>query len=59
MLPDSDGPVWVFPSGAIQADNSISLNNEKLKPYENNWSLLTQPVGEVSAVEWKAEVYRQ
>lgn len=57
MLPDSDGPVWIFPFGAIQANNSISLGNEKLKAYENNWSLLTQPVGEISAVDDK--VYKQ
>jgi hypothetical protein len=54
MLPDSDGPVWIFPSGAIQVNNSISLGNEKLKAYENNWSLLAQPGEEISAIEWKA-----
>jgi hypothetical protein len=45
-------PVYVFPRGAIEANTSVSLNNETLKNYRNNWALLAQFVDGTHAIEW-------
>ena len=58
-----DSAVYVFPHGAIMATTSISLNNERLAAYKNNWGLLSQPAGapdETSAAtEWKPKVQKE
>ena len=43
----------MFPRGEIQADTSVSLDNEMLKSYHNNWTLLAQSVDGTHAIEWK------
>ena len=54
-LPQSTKPtVYVIPCGSIKANTDVSLKNEKLAVYRNNWSLLNEPVTE-KEIEWRAK----
>lgn len=49
--------MYVIPRGAIKTDTAVSLNNEKLNSYKNNWDLLAQPIGKTSGpIEWKPKI---
>lgn len=53
VLPQSkDRSIYVIPSGSINASTVVSIENERLIFYRNNWSLLNEPVAK-SEIRWR------
>lgn len=53
MLPQSrDRDVYVIPSGSINASTVVSIENERLIFYRNNWNLLKEPVA-MREIRWR------
>ena len=53
VLPDVKEPVvYIIPSNGIKISTSVSLQNEKLALYRNNWNVLTEPALESDEIKW-------
>jgi hypothetical protein len=52
-----ESAVYVIPTGSIKANTSVSLTNEKLMAYRDNWGLLSHTTEETSTEgsEWQSK----